>query len=162
MAGLAVVLFALDDAHAMAATWIANRNALIATTLGLLSLIAHHRWRRDGWRWGGFASGVCLGLALLAGEMAVGAVAYLGAWALTMEDGRLRRRFVSLLPSAVTVLAWASYYRLSNLGAHGSGLYLDPADGPAAFVAAILERAPILMMGQWSPLPAETTTLVTA
>jgi hypothetical protein len=72
VAGLAVVLFALDDAHAMAATWIANRNALIATTLGLLSLIAHHRWRRDGWRWGGIASGACLGLALLAGEIAVG------------------------------------------------------------------------------------------
>ena len=78
VAGLAVLLFAFDDAHAMAATWLANRNALIATTLGLLSLIAHHRWRSDGWKWGWIASAVCLALALLAGEAAVGAGAYFG------------------------------------------------------------------------------------
>ena len=162
MAGLAVLLFALDDAHAMAATWIANRNALIATTLGLLSLIAHHRWRRDGWKWGGIASAVCLALALLAGEAAVGAGRL--PRSLGLHDGGRprRRRIVSLLPTRDGVVCLGFFYRLANLGAHGSGLYLDPGDGPSTFAAAIFQRAPILMMGQWSPVPAETATLVTA
>ena len=100
VAGLAVLLFALDDAHAMPAAWIANRNALIATALGLLAVAAHERWRREGWKWGAIASAGCLALALLSGEAAVGAVGYLGAWAFTMEDG-WRRRIGSLVPAAV-------------------------------------------------------------
>jgi hypothetical protein len=162
VAGLAVLLFAIDDAHAMAASWLANRNALIATTLGLLSLIAHHRWRRGAWKWGWIASALCLALALLAGEAAVGAGAYFAAWAFTLEDGPWRRRLGSMVPSGTVFVCWATFYRLANLGSHGSGLYLDPGDGPLTFAAAIFQRAPILLLGQWSPVPAETATLVTS
>jgi len=50
VAGLAALLYALDDAHGFPAGWLANRNALVATTFGLLALWIHDRWRRSGWR----------------------------------------------------------------------------------------------------------------
>ena len=50
LAGLAALLYAVDDAHGMPATWLANRNALIGALFALTALAAHDRWRRDGWR----------------------------------------------------------------------------------------------------------------
>ena len=47
-AGLAAIFFALDDAHALPASWIANRNILPAFVFGMLALISHDRWRSDG------------------------------------------------------------------------------------------------------------------
>lgn len=159
-AGLAALLYAFDEAHAMPAAWLANRNALIATALGLLALLAHDRWRRDGRRRGAGASAGCLTLALLSGEAALGAVGYLAAYAITLEDGPWSRRLGSLLPAGAVLLAWAAFYRMAGLGAHGSGLYLDPGDGPAPFAAAVVQRAPFLMLGQWTPVPAETSILL--
>jgi len=49
VAGLAALLFAIDDAHGMPAVWLANRNASIGVFFGLVALIAHDGWRRDGW-----------------------------------------------------------------------------------------------------------------
>ena len=47
-AGLAALLYALDDAHSLSTAYLANRNALLATFFGLLSLYCHVRWRDDG------------------------------------------------------------------------------------------------------------------
>ena len=47
-AGLAIVLYALDDAHGPAVGWIANRNAMLAITFALPVMVVHDRWRRDG------------------------------------------------------------------------------------------------------------------
>ena len=49
--GLATWLYAIDDAHAPAVGWIANRNAMIAVAMALPVMVLHDRWRRDGWRW---------------------------------------------------------------------------------------------------------------
>ena len=40
------------------------------------------------------------------------------------------------------------------------GLYVDPLTDPGPFLAALAERAPILMLGQWSPIPAETAAVL--
>ena len=48
VAGLAALFFAVDDAHALPASWIANRNALLGTFFGLACLVAHHHWRSKG------------------------------------------------------------------------------------------------------------------
>ena len=47
-AGVAALLFAVDDAHGGPAGWIANRNALVAATFGVLALLAHDARRRGG------------------------------------------------------------------------------------------------------------------
>ena len=47
LAGLAVLLYAIDDAHSIPAGWLANRNTLVAGALGFAVLWVHDRWRKD-------------------------------------------------------------------------------------------------------------------
>jgi hypothetical protein len=56
IAGLAALLYAVDDAHAAPAAYLANRNAVIATCFGVLCLLAHARWRQERWRPGAVLS----------------------------------------------------------------------------------------------------------
>ena len=50
VAGLAALLYAIDEAHAAPAAYIANRNALIATCFGVLCLLCFARARQERWR----------------------------------------------------------------------------------------------------------------
>jgi len=150
VAGLAGLLFALDDAHGMPAVWLANRNASIGVIFGLVALIAHDRWRRDGWRPGAFLAPLALLLGLLAGEIALAAGGYLLAYALFLDTGTLRSRLASLAPGGIVGLAWWVTYRVMDYGAAGSGVYIDPGASPILFAQAMLERAPMLLFGQWA------------
>lgn len=149
VAGLAGLLFALDDAHGMPAVWLANRNASVGVFFGLLALIAHDRWRRDGWRPGAAIAPLALLLGLLSGEIALAAGGYLLAHALFLDEDRLSRRLASLIPAAVVGVVWWLTYRLMGYGASGSGVYIDPGVSPLQFAQALVERAPILIFGQW-------------
>ncbi len=79
VAGLAALLFAVDDAHALPVMWLANRNALVALVPGFAGLLAHLPWREHGWTPGAWLVPPLLALGLAAGEPALGAFAYLGA-----------------------------------------------------------------------------------
>ena len=155
VAGLAALLYAVDEAHSWPATYLANRNALIATSVGVLSIVCFIRWRQNAWRWGGLASALLLALALSAGEMALATGGYFLAYALTIDDGTLGHRLRRLLPHAIVLGAWALAYKIGGFGAHGSGFYVDPLRDPAGFVSAFVERARLLLLGQWTPIPAE-------
>lgn len=162
VAGLAALLYAVDDAHGTPAGWLANRNALIATLFGLLCLLAHERWRRSEEGGGRYAvlAALCFALALAAGEMGLGAFAYLVAYALFLERGGLLRRLVSLLPCAVVLAGWAAIYRGFGFGASGSGIYVDPVGQPLEFALRLVERAPFYLAGQLTLLPAELAIVV--
>ncbi|MFQ5351158.1 MAG: hypothetical protein ACE5EG_12015, partial [Thermoanaerobaculia bacterium] len=161
LAGLAALLYALDDAHGGPAGWLANRNALIATFFGLLCLLAHDRWRLGG---GGGRHGALaarwFALALAAGEMGLGTFAYLIAYAAFLERGSRRQRLVSLAPCGAVLVGWAALYRAFGFGAAGSGLYVDPGSQPLEFARLLTERAPFYLAGQLTPLPAEAWILV--
>ncbi len=163
LAGLAALLYAVDEAHGAPAGWLANRNALIATFFGLLCLLAHDRWRRGG---GGPRSAalaaVFLALALAGGELGLGAFAYLVAFAVFLDPGGPRQRLISLAPCGAVLVGWAALYRGWGFGAAGSGLYVDPAGQPLEFAARLVERAPFYLAGQLTPLPAELGVLVPA
>jgi hypothetical protein len=155
VAGLASLMYALDGAHAVPASYLANRNALIACCFGFLSVLGFVRWRKHGrgvMRW---LSILMLALALSAGEMGLGTVAYLFSYAVTVDQDDIRARLARLLPHGGVLGAWALIYKLGNFGSHGSGFYVDPARDPLGFAGSFCRRAAFLMMGQWSPLPAE-------
>ena len=161
VAGLAALLYAVDEAHGAPAGWLANRNALVATVFGLLCLVVHDGWRRrggTGWREPALAA-ACFALALAAGEMGLGAFAYLVAYAVFLDGGTARRRLASLAPCGVVLAGWAAVYRVFGFGAAGSGLYVDPAGQPVEFAARLVERAPFYVAGQLTPLPAELSLL---
>jgi len=154
-AGLGALLFAVEDAHAVGFGWVANRNALVALTLGLGALLLHLEGRAAG-RWGPRAAALGLfGLALLAGESAVAAGAYLVAWELCLGPGGWRARAAALAPWAAALVLWRLGYQHFGFGAEGSALYIDPGREPLRFAAAVAQRLPLLVAGQLGQLPID-------
>jgi hypothetical protein len=149
VAGLAALLFAVDDAHALPAAWIANRHATIAVFFGLLALIAHDRWRRGGWRVGVVLGPLAFLLGLLSSESAVATGAYLVAYAFCFERGASWKRAGALVPYVLIGAFWWLAYKAFGYGATGSGWYIDPAAEPARFAGAVATRAPLLLSWQW-------------
>jgi hypothetical protein len=145
---LALLLFAVDDAHAPVVSWIANRNQLVALALSLPALLAHDRYRAQGSRAGAWLGPLMFGLGLLASEAALIAGAYLVAYAAVLDGGSRRRSWTSLLPYAAVVLAWRAVYQGLGYGATGSGIYADPLRAPLSFLALMLERLPVLALSQ--------------
>jgi hypothetical protein len=150
VAGLALLLYAVDDTHAQSVGWIANRNALIALVLGLPVLILHDRWRREGWTRGAWLAPLLLGAALLAGESAIAVVAYLAAYELHLDRGAWRARLISLAPYLPSVVAWRVLYTALGYGVSGSGIYLDPARHPLAYLKGLPGRLPFLLLGEFA------------
>ncbi len=169
IAGLAAILYAVDDAHAYPAAWIANRNALIATSFGVLALICHDRWRRRGWMPGPWLAAASVGLALFSAEIGVATLAYLLAYAVVLEcegargdapgeprgayvlrAGGWSRCLASLAPYIPVAAVWTLVYRLGGYGTDASGFYIDPLRQPTGFLHALIERAPVLLLGQWA------------
>ena len=160
VAGLATLLFAMDYAHALPACWLAARSTLVCTLLGTACLIFHDAWRRrrsPGWA---AASALALGLAFLSKESAIGACAYLLAYAAVLDTGRIRSRIWTLAPCGLVAAAWHIAYRIGGYGVSGSGMYVDPANDPLGLLRSVCFRAPILLLGQWGMPPAETLWLL--
>ena len=156
IAVLALLLYAIDDARGPVVGWIANRNALIALVLAVPALLAHDRWRRDGWAPGRWLGPLAFAVSLGAGESAVAIGAYLAAHALWLDRAPWRDRALALAPYALIVVVWRVAYGYLGYGVEGSGIYLDPGADPGAFAGAALVRLPLQLAGQlalpWSDL----------
>lgn len=155
VAAMAALLFAVDDAHAAPALWLANRSALMSLFFGILAVTFHHRSRRDEWGAGRWAAPLALALAMLCGESGLAGGAYLLAYALVLDRGRLRERLGALVPCTVVGVAWALHYRLGGYGTVGSALYVDPAAEPLRFAALLVDRLPKLILGQFGFPPPD-------
>lgn len=158
VAGVATLLFAIDDAHALPVVWISHRNALIALTFGLAALLAHDRAVRpgEGERPGHPAIASALfAIALCAGEAAFGALAWIVAHALALDPRPRSARAKSLAPYALVAIVWFALYRGMGYGAAGGGFYIDPLRQPGAFALALLTRAPLLLISLIALPPAD-------
>jgi hypothetical protein len=138
---LAFLIFCLDDGHVLSVTFIAARNALVACVLVWVGLGAHLRWRIHGWRPGAWLAPLLGALGLAAGEMGLGALAYLVAWEICNRRPGWWR---ALAPTALLVAGYLVVYRLTGSGAHASGAYLDPFGDPRGFLMELPARLPLL------------------
>jgi hypothetical protein len=144
--GLALLLYALDDAHGATVGWIANRNALLSATLALPALAAHHRSVHDGqWR---FLAPIWLALGLFAGESAFCVLGYLCAYALHMDPRSRSQRLLSLAPYVLLFIGHRVLYRVLGLGSFGSAAYHEPLREPLAYLAALGFNLPVLLSAQ--------------
>lgn len=162
IAGFAALLYAIDDGHGMAVGFLANRNVLLSACFGVLAIVIHDRWRRGDWRAGAVIAPCCLMLSLLAKEAGIATCAYLASYAIFLDRGTPVRRMLHLLPYAAVVVAWRVMWEASGAGFADAGLYIDPLRDPARFLSAVIERAPMLMLGQWGTPPAEIGILLQA
>ncbi len=150
VAGLAMLLYAVDDAHGMPVGFLANRNSLLATFFGTMSVVCHIKWRGSGWRIGAILAPVLFGVALLSAEAGVGALAYYIAYALILDGAGWRRGLAKLWPYVVVLVAWRIAWQLLGYGiSTGTGFYVDPIREPWGFLEAVLTRGPILLFGHW-------------
>jgi hypothetical protein len=161
IAGFATVLFAVDHVHGLPVGWVANRNTLIATLFGLLALLAHDRARRVKGRvlapWALFF----LALALLSAEAAVATGAFLFAYALRIDRAPSKERFLSLVPYGILVVVWRVIYSTLGYGVSAGGLlYIDPGRDPLRFPMVVVDRVPILLLGEWLGPPTELSVLL--
>ncbi|MGH8444813.1 MAG: hypothetical protein ACREVL_06070, partial [Solimonas sp.] len=149
VAGLAVVLFAVDSAHAGAVAWLANRNVLVCLLTGLLCLLCHHRGGALGMLagWALF----CLGMAT--GEAALAITGYLFAYEVFLSPRPLWLRALRLLPYALIALGWMAWWRVGGYGTAGPGFYIDPGQEPLRFLHEMLFRAPAYLAG-WFFVPS--------
>ncbi len=160
VAGLAGLLFAIDDAHSIPVSWIANRNGLMALFFGIMALLFHDRWRRDTRRLSAAIALLFLLAGLLSGEAAIATGAYLVAYALIIDKGNWRARTLSLVPYGAVIVVWRVFYRVLGYGASGSEFYVDPLKSPLHFLSVLWQRAVVLLQAQWGPVPSELQTMV--
>ena len=162
VAGLAALFYAIHPGLAISAGWIAGRNTLLSALFGSLALLAHDRWRRDGWRRGALLGPLALAASLAAGEAGVGAVGLLAAHAATLDGGKWKERARALAPYAAIGVLWGVLYRALGYGAAHSGIYVDPAREPVAYVRALLVAVPVNVGGELGALPPSMYALFAA
>lgn len=155
VAGLAALLYAIDDARGMAVGFLANRNAVIATVFGVGAILAHDRWRRGPWKPGAFLGPLLFLTALLSAEFGVGALAYLVAHTMVLNRAPWRTRCLVLAPYLVVLIGWRIAWQLAGAGMDGVGAYVDPLTEPWRFLSEAAQRIPVLLLGQWALPPSE-------
>jgi hypothetical protein len=155
VAGLAAILYAVDDAHGLPVAFLANRNAIMATLFGALAVLAHDRWRRDGWRAGAIAGPLFFMAGLFSAEAGIAACAYLFSHALWIDRASWRSRLLALAPFAAVVVLWRAAWSAMGYGVAGIGIYVDPLATPGAYAAATIVRAPVYLLAQWAAPPAD-------
>jgi len=146
-ASVALLLYAVDDAHAPAVGWIANRNMLMAVALAVPVVLLHDDYRT---RWDPKRAILAHGLfalALFAGEGAYAALAFLVAYALLLDRGPPKARVLSLTGYVAIGLGFRVAAAFEGYGVFGSGLYFDPVRDPLGFTSTALSRLPALLLG---------------
>lgn len=149
-AGLATLLFAFEDSHALPVGWLANRNVLLSATFGVACLLAHDRWvQKKKVHW--YLLALVLWLAsLCSGEAGIATSAFVFAYVVWLQRNSWRSKFLLLLPYGVVLVSWRIIRDRLGYGVKGLGLYVDPLDEPSRFISALVERIPVLMTGQWA------------
>jgi hypothetical protein len=160
VAGLAAVLYMLDDNSYFPSMWIANRNVLITLSFGVLTLLVHQFWRKNHSYVAAIAAPFCLLAALLSAEAGLATFAYLFAYAIVLERGSLVHRILSLLPYIFVIVLWRLFYNLGGFGASGGAFYFDPIREPLLYTWAVIKRGPFILAGQWSSLPIDIFTFM--
>jgi hypothetical protein len=155
LANLAFALYALDDARGWLVSWVAARNAAIATAFSVWALYVHIL-ARSGRRQSGpsraalsVLSALLFCCALLSGEGSVAICGYLLAYELFLAEGTLSQRLLGLWPYGCVLVVWRVAYRMLGFGAYGSSLYVDPLSEPLAFLSMLLRNGPVLLAAQF-------------
>lgn len=155
--GIAVALYFLDGSHAGAVHWLANRNIVVASCFGLLSLITLTYWSSS--RFALIGAAFFYVLSLLSAEAAVGFFGLIAAY-IVCEAGAERgkhswgKRLSAALLFVVVTLVWRYIYQAQGYGVANSQFYIDPAHEFTVFINSLFVNGPILWYEQLTRIPA--------
>jgi hypothetical protein len=140
ISSLAIVIFSISGIHWYVVYWTAARHIIVAASIGLWSLLAYTKWREQGWEKGRIISIFGILLSLLAGEAALGILAYFFAYELLSTDDALKQKLKNLLPFILLTVAYLIVYTSLGYGAYGGSGYLNPVSAPLGFLLAFPGR----------------------
>jgi hypothetical protein len=154
-AALALVLFSVDESHTVPVLWLANRSALMATTLTVASLAAQLRWRADPrarhWR---IASIVLCVLAFGCGEYAFASLGYIVSLELLRPTpGTSRTRVLG--PFVIIAVLFLVLSTALGYGSAHSALYTSPFSAPLDYASKVLVGFPVLAAELVLGIPAD-------
>ena len=155
LAGLAALLYAIDDVRGPTVAWLSNRNALVAVVFGSLALILHDSARQERRLLSHVAAPLCFGAAMLSAELGAGVLAYVVAYALVLDRATARARLLSVLPYALVSAVWFAAYKAGDYGVRGSGAYVDPFSDSVSFLWAAPANLVALLGAQFGGLPSD-------
>jgi hypothetical protein len=155
VAGLATMLYAFDHSHSVPATWIANRGALMSAVFGILSLLAHDRWRRRRRRYDGVLAAALFALAPLCAESGIAIAGYLVAYEMCLDGGRPLGRVLALMPYGVVTTLWRVVYGMLGYGVRHSGVAADPVIETGRFIGRAVQSIPLLIASEVFAIPAD-------
>lgn len=161
LGALALLVFVVDEAHWLPMAWWSNRNAIVAAAPALWGVVAHLRWREDGWRPGLPLSVLGLGMGLAGGETAVGALGYLIAYeAVGRSRDAWQRRAAALAPAMLGLAIYLAIYKGLGFGVRGSGVYFDPIGEFGLYLWHAPERTLMLFAAMFLNAPVEPVILL--
>jgi hypothetical protein len=140
ISSLTIVIFSISGIHWYVVYWTAARHIIVAASIGLWSLLAYTKWREQGWKKGRIISIIGILLSLLAGEAALGVLAYFFAYELLATDDALTQKLKNLLPFIILTVAYLIVYTSLGYGAYGGSGYLNPVSAPLEFLLAFPGR----------------------
>lgn len=149
VAGLAALLYTIDSDNGMNVGWISSRNTLMSACFVVTAVMAHHRWRAEKSTAAAVLAPLLLFAGLMCGEAAMGALAYLFAYALFMDQSRWPARLATLIPCGAVFALWFAAYRAMGFGTVGSAWYVDPGHAPLVFLNRFAQHFPALMTNQF-------------
>jgi hypothetical protein len=148
---VALFLFATHASHAQAVWWVSNAHSALAAVPALAALQGWIAWRRDGWLPGLPIAMVGFALGLATSETALAGVCFALGWELWRP--RVQPAFVGAVGGVA--VAYVVGHGLLGYGLHGSGVYADPRDNPAAYAHALATRLPVLVGGSLEAYPTD-------
>lgn len=152
---IALAIFAVDDCHHFPVVWLSNRGGIYAVLCGVLTLMAHLRWRSEHKPLFAWLSALAMVIGLLFGEWALPMLAFVIAYELVGSSDRARTRVLALLPTLLPSVLFLVCRSLMHYGARGSGAYIDPGVEPLRFLLAALHRVPVFFADMIWNIPSE-------
>jgi hypothetical protein len=154
-AGLAALMYAIDDAHGVTIGYIHERSRIIAVALVALACTAYVKQRQTGWRPGWFLGPLAFAVAVATYEAGILALAILIPYALILDDAPVKDRLKALAPYALVAVSWRAIYAVNDFASAKSGMYADPLSEPLRFAEHVFEQLPIYLGSTLLAVPAD-------
>ena len=151
---LAMLLYVFDASHVHAVGWLANRNILIATCFGLLSMICLTHWsvNRSSLQ---LVAALSFYLAtLLSAEAGISTLGLVIPFLLVIDKNTVAQKLMAFIGFVLVTAAWRIVYSELGYGAIHSGFYVDPINDTPNFIHTLLINGPIMLYEQLIRVPS--------